>query len=211
MLIEEWMHEEDDSLRARIGSLSRKLAQDTTDSQRTSLSGEKARIETYLKWRTKVKVDLELRDLRYENHELQSVYGWWISRFEDTDPARLDEQDIAELMTRLVEELGRLHGGGGQNLEPFDHGHPPGQENLRMAKAMADAIKHDPEYKWVCVKNVRYPLGEDTQGQFTIEQSKILRYMHEQLREGRFELRYDDIRDALGRTTRPSQVPTDDV
>jgi hypothetical protein len=72
-----------------------------------------------------------------------------------------------------------------------------------MAKAMADAIKHDPEYKWVCVKNVRYPLGEDTQGQFTIEQSKILRYMHEQLREGRFELRYDDIRDALGRTSTP--------
>jgi len=197
VLIEEWMLEEDDSLRARISGLSGKLAQEITDSQRTNLSGEKVRIETYLKWRTKVKVDLELRDLRYDNRELQSANEWLSARWEDTAPSCLDDEGIAELARQFVKELDRLRGGESQHPGPFDHGQPD-RDALRIAKAAADAIKHDPEYKWVCVKDVRYPLTHDG---FTIEQSKVLRYMHEQLREGKFELRYDEVRDALGRTS----------
>jgi hypothetical protein len=103
VIIEKWMGEEDDLLRIRVRSLA-ELKQDIPCATREKLAGEKERIETYLKWSQKERADVELRDLRRANRDLQNFNEWLLFKveglffllFEDHWEARFDGKHVVD-------------------------------------------------------------------------------------------------------------------
>ena len=98
--------------------------------------------------------------------------------------------DMARMSSEIAVEAETLDPTGGRD-----------KADDEIKKVTVKTVEPGPDYKWVRVNGVRYPTGvEAPRDEFTPRQSEILRYLHDQWDQGKDELTYEEVDDALERS-----------